>query len=353
MVAGITAAGLVIEPGAIINSGMTSNHTPPVPRDDLPQRLQEFCDVVTFAPDAILRQKGQHYSTMFLVTAGRVEVDLGQGSGTLEPPVGAAGLAIGEIGFLRGLPATATVRALSEVTALKLDDEVLSQLERTAPDVAVALLRFLAETAEERTSQNIQIAAASADPVKEQSIRVLLCRNDDMLVEAQQLRYQVYCQELGRTSPHAHHDKKIISDDLDRFGQTFIAVEDGKAIGTLRANRPSEGPVGMLEELYNMPASEFHPDRTIVCTKFVIRNVKRTSAAGIKLGAAFARHSVQHNVRECYIDCIPSLRPYSMAIGFRTCGEKFLHRENGPSYPLKVDLEKSMSRIERILFTSS
>ena len=58
-------------------------------------------------------------------------------------------------------------------------------------------------------------------------------------------------------------------------------------------------------------------------------------------------------MRECYIDCSPSLLWYYMAIGFGDAGEKFLRRENGPSYPMKINLEKSMSRIDRFLFTVS
>lgn len=320
---------------------------------DLPNRLQAYCSAVTFEPGAVMRLKGQHYPSMYLVTSGQVEVDLGIENGKLRPPSGPSGLAIGEIGFLRGLPATATVRALSDVTALEINDEALSRLERTEPEVAVALLRLLAEAVEERVSQNIEINEKSRTPAKEQSIRVVLCRNAAMLEDAQKLRYQVYCEELGRTSPNAVHEKKIIADDLDLFGHTFLAVENGKAIGTLRANLPAEGPIGILEALYNMGASEFHPERTVVCTKFVIRSDRRTSTAGIKLVAAFVRYSVQNKVRECYIDCIPSLRAYYMAIGFRSAGEKFLHRENGPSYPMKIDLDKSMGRIERVLFTVS
>lgn len=316
--------------GQFIITRMSKNETVAVSITELPARLQDFCEVLTFAPGEVLRQKGRHYTTMYLVTSGQVEVDLGAGAAKLEPPVGNGGLVIGEIGFLRGLPATATVQAKSAVTALKLVDAVISKIEEAAPEVAVALLRHLGDTAEERTSQNIRIIEGSPKPEKEQSIRILLCRNEGMLTEAQKLRYQVYCEELGRTSPHASHEKKVIADDLDRFGHTFIADAQGQTIGTLRANRPAEGPVGILEDLYGMAASEHHPEKTIVCTKFVIKNDKRTSSAGIKLVAAFARFSVQHNVRECYIDCIPSLRPYYMAIGFRTCGEKFLHRENGP-----------------------
>jgi hypothetical protein len=44
---------------------------------------------------------------------------------------------------------------------------------------------------------------------------------------------------------------------------------------------------------------------------------------------------------------------YYMAIGFGDTGEKFLRRENGHPYPMKINLEKSMSRVGRFLFTVS
>ena len=199
--------------GSGITGGMTRSEPHRVSKDELPKRLQRYCDAVRFVSGEVIRQKGQHYPTMFLVTSGQVEVDLGMEGGALRPPIGPSGVAIGEIGFLRGLPATATVRAVTDVAALQLNDDVLSKIETTEPEVAVALLQFLANTAEERISQNIEINEKSADPVKEQSIRVVLCRNEDMLAEAQKLRYRVYCEELGRTSPNAVHKKKIIADD--------------------------------------------------------------------------------------------------------------------------------------------
>ena len=300
-----------------------------------------------------MRQNGQHYTSMYLVTSGTVKVDLGIGDQLLNPEVGMQGLPIGEIGFLRGLPATATVTATSPVEALAISDATLSELETNAPNIAIALLQFLATTADERTSHNIALADTVPDAPTEQSIRILLCRDEQMLLKAQQLRYEVYCAELGRQSPHADHEKKTISDDLDNFGQTFIAVENGETIGTLRANRPADGPIGILETLYGMSASEHNPESTVICTKFIIARNKRTSAAGIKLVAAFARFGVQHNLRECYIDCIPSLRPFYTGLGFRKSGEKFLHRENGPSIPMMLDLLKSRRRIDRVLATLS
>lgn len=315
--------------------------------------LKARCTLRCFKAGDVLRQRGQHYTTMYLVSDGEVAVDLGPGAPPITPQTDQNGLPIGEIGFLRGLPATATVTAKTDVEALELSDETLSQLEKDAPAVAVALLQFLAKTADERTSYNIDLEATLPDAPKTQSIRILLCRDDDMLREAQRLRYTVYCNELGRQSPHADHDQKIISDELDAFAHTFIAVENNQTIGTLRANRPAEGDIGILETLYGMQKSEHNPDHTVICTKFIIARDKRTSPAGIKLVAAFARFGVQHALRECYIDCIPSLRPFYMGLGFRKSAEKFLHRENGPSIPMSVDLVKSRRRIDRVLETLS
>jgi len=320
---------------------------------DLVTALSDHFPKRAFQAGDVLRENGQHYTSMYLVTRGAVAVDLGMGEPALTPDVGNEGLPIGEIGFLRGLPATATVTATENVEALEISDDGLSKLEQEAPDRAVALLQFLALTADERTSFNIALADTLPDAPQTQSIRILLCRDSEMLLKAQRLRYTVYCAELGRQSPHADHDQKIISDDLDAFGTTFIAVEDGETIGTLRANRPSEGSIGILESLYGMDASEHNPDSTVICTKFIIAPDKRTTAAGIKLVAAFARFGVQHGLRECYIDCIPSLRPFYTGLGFRKSGEKFLHRENGPSVPMMVDLVKSRRRMDRVMATLS
>jgi len=54
---------------------------------------------------------------------------------------------------------------------------------------------------------------------------------------------------------------------------------------------------------------------------------------------------MQRQLKECYIDCIPSLLPYYKAMGFVPCGQRFLHRENGPSDPLMLDVVKYGKRL--------
>jgi predicted GNAT family N-acyltransferase len=171
-------------------------------------------------------------------------------------------------------------------------------------------------------------------------IEVALCRDAAMLKSAQRLRYEVYCGELGRQSPHADHARALITDPLDRFGHTFVAIEDGETIGTLRMNLAGEGPLGALEAQYGMPASQHHPARTAICTKFIVKGARRGSLVFFKLLAAWLEFMMQNGIAECYIDCTPNLVRFYERCEFKVCGAPFLHDENGLSYPMMVDLAR-------------
>jgi CRP-like cAMP-binding protein len=306
------------------------------------QLLQSLCRPVRFQPGDLMRQQGQHYRDMYLIMDGRVDVEAGHAVVTR-----GAGSPIGEIGFLRGCPATATVTARTPVDALVIDNPTLARLEREHPAGAADFLRRLAEIAEDRTSQNLTFTATRRAHAGADAVHVHLCSTPDMLVSAQRLRYQVYCLELGRNSPYADHDRIVIADDLDAFGHTFIAVEDGETIGTLRANVPSEGPLGALEELYGMRASRHYPSAVAVVTKFVVRKEKRRGPASLKLISAIIRYGLRQDFKECFIDSIPALLPYYKALGFTFAGPPFFHRENGPSHPMALDLVKHGPRLAR------
>jgi CRP-like cAMP-binding protein len=305
--------------------------------------LQPFCRLVRFAPGDVLRRKGLHYKDMYLIADGAVEV--GETGGVAPLKVRGAGFPIGEIGFLRGCPALATVTASTPVEALLVDDPALARLEQEQPVATAQLLRRLAEIAEERTSYNLVLASTVRGYAAKPAIDVYLCRNRQMLENAQRLRYEVYCLELGRQSPYADHDRKIITDHLDESGHVFIAVEAGETIATLRANRPTESALGPLEELYGMRRSPHHPHATVVCTKFIVRKSKRSSQASLKLISGICRYGLRHGIEEIYIDAIPALLPYYKALGFTINGEKFFHRENGPSHPMVLDFARHGERL--------
>src|SRR5690606_25356958 len=131
------------------------------------------------------------------------------------------------------------------------------------------------------------------------------------------------------------------------FGHTFVAVQDGETIGTIRGNISFEGPLGILQDLYGMNRSPHHPNGTSVVTKFVVRKSKRGSQVSYKLISALTRFGLRNNMKECYIDSVPSLLHYYKALGFEMVAPKFFHVENGPSFPMKLDLTTYGERLCR------
>lgn len=309
--------------------------------------LAAHCKNLQFAPGDTLRREGQYYKNMYLIADGMVSVQLATDRrGKNVEDVG-AGTPIGEIGFLKGCPATATVTAKTPVTVLVINDDTLRALELKDRSLAVRLSYFLAEISEVRLAMNSMVFGDGISLSRGSGIEMVLCRDEEMLNKAARLRYEVYCEELGRDSPYADHDRKILRDDLDSFGITFVSIEDGEVTGTIRGSRPNEGPIGMLEDIYGLPQSPYYPDATSICTKFLVKKSKRQGPTALKLVAALVRYGLNHGVVECFIDCVPGLLPYYRAFGFEVAGKTFFHYENGPSIPLVLDLEKSGRRLSR------
>ena len=304
----------------------------------LPQRLGAYCVKAHFGPGDVIRQKGQFYKDMYLIVDGLVEVRLGSNDASLRVIDLGPGSPVGEIGFLRGCRATGTVVARTATNAVVIDDGTLERIQRSDQHLAVELCKFLASVSEERLGDDASMHALAAYPDAGPTLDILLCRDDAMLHDAWRLRYSVYCEELGRSSPYADHDRKIIRDDLDDFGHTFIARANGETVGTLRANMSREGDFGMFGELYGMNASNWHPQHTAMCTKFAVKKSKRLGYTSLMLVSVVVQYGMKLDISECYIDCIPSLLLFYEKFGFKVTGDQFFHYENGPSYPMKLDL---------------
>lgn len=93
--------------------------------------------------------------------------------------------------------------------------------------------------ADERMREKLALDSTTRAFIPCPDTDILLCRNSKMLESAQRLRYEVYCEELHRRSPFADHEKRVIADDLDKAGHTFVAVKNGETIGTGRVNSRS------------------------------------------------------------------------------------------------------------------
>ncbi len=56
----------------------------------------------------------------------------------------------------------------------------------------------------------------------------------------------------------------------------------------------------------------------------------------------------RYGVKDCFMDCIPHLKPFFQSIGFSQAGPPFLHYENGRSHPLRLDVDRYAKRIFRL-----
>jgi predicted GNAT family N-acyltransferase len=313
-----------------------------------PAPLSSFCREVSFAPGDLLRTKGKLSVDMYVLTAGEVEVSLGAADHAASVIVADLGAPIGEIGFLTGVPATATVKARSNVTALYIDNVVWRRLERERPEFAAGFYRQLAEVAEGRQSCNVLFEEPHGKPQPERALNIIICQRADQLLEAQRIRYQIYCEELGRTSPYADASKRLIKDELDETGHVLLALEEGVPVATLRMNMAREGRLDVLEDLYGMKSSPHHPQNTGVCTKFIVKKANRLGQASFKLMSTAVDMAQRYAIKDCYIDCIPELKPFYMSLGFAQSAPPFLHRENGRSIPMRLDIERYAKRISRL-----
>ncbi len=298
---------------------------------------------VRFGPGDILRHKGAFAPDMLLLQSGKVDVILSEmedvhlttGPGTI----------VGEIGFLTGKGASATLRAVTDVTALSLDSMALGRIQHGNPAVAADVLRHLAGLMQFRAQQNEALLAELMPQPGDGGFEIIRCSTLDQLRIAQRVRYDVFCLEFGRSSPYADPVEGTIVDDLDRNGASFVAYHSRQAIGTMRVNLGRDGDFGILPELYGMADTPFSIHNSSVITKYAIREAWRGGSAYIRLFAAIGTYVHASGARAIFIDCVPDLARFYTTMGFTRTAPDFIHYENGLSVPMVLDLDDYQRRM--------
>ena len=315
---------------------------------DFVNALEHVARIVEFDDGAPLRIKGVFASDILLITKGQVDCILSE-EGGIHIQIG-PGEIVGEIGFLTGKGANATLRAKGQVSTLSIDSAALGRLQREMPAAAAQILRHLATLMRERTEENLDLLDG-LDTEDGSAFEIVRCSTLDQIRMAQKVRYDVYCLEFGRSSPYADPEEGTIIDDLDKDGTSFLAYHESLPIGTVRVNLGRDSDFGSLTEIYGITDTKFSVTESSVITKYAIREALRGGSAYMRLFAAIAGFVHSTGVKAIFIDCVPELARFYATMGFERTAPDFLHYENGLSVPMVLDLDSydaRMSLEERI-----
>ena len=117
---------------------------------------------LTFEDGETLFEQGDMGDAAYIIIQGQAEVIVDAPSGPMTVAKLDHNAIIGEIAILCDVPRTATVRATSELVALKISKDVFFRLVLDFPQMAVEIMRELAHRLETTTVQLREAMAKSA-----------------------------------------------------------------------------------------------------------------------------------------------------------------------------------------------
>ena len=115
---------------------------------------------VGFDPGKRLVQQGDAADAAYLIIDGHAEVILETPAGPVVVATLGANETVGEMGILGDVPRNATVRAKDRVIVLRISKEPFMRMVREFPNMAVSIMRELAQRLD---ATNHQLSAALAE----------------------------------------------------------------------------------------------------------------------------------------------------------------------------------------------
>jgi CRP-like cAMP-binding protein len=108
---------------------------------------------VTYGEGQELFHQGDNSDAAYIIVDGTVDVMVDSPKGPLTVAQLGSNEFVGDIGILCDVPRTATVRAASQVTTLKITKELFFRMVTDFPTMGVEVMRVLAHRLEQTTAQ--------------------------------------------------------------------------------------------------------------------------------------------------------------------------------------------------------
>jgi CRP/FNR family transcriptional regulator, cyclic AMP receptor protein len=114
---------------------------------------------LSFDPGQDLCRQGEPGDAAYLVIEGEVAISIDSPSGAIELAKLGRGSIVGEIAILCDVPRTATVTSVGKTVALRVSKELFFRLVTEFPQIAIEIMRELAQRLEKT---NLQLREARA-----------------------------------------------------------------------------------------------------------------------------------------------------------------------------------------------
>ena len=116
---------------------------------------------LTYSQDEILFSQGDAGDSAYIIIGGEADIVVNTPGGPLVVATLKQNEIVGEIAILCGVPRTATVRAKTELTTLRITKDLFFNLVIEFPQIAVEIMRELARRLEQTTTK-LREAVANA-----------------------------------------------------------------------------------------------------------------------------------------------------------------------------------------------
>ena len=120
-----------------------------------PAKLKLMCfasERITFREGQSLCEQGDVGDSAYIIVEGTADVIVTNNGPVVVAQVGTNDV-VGEIAILIDVPRTATVKATSELTALKITKDLFFRMVTDFPEMGVEVMRVLAHRLEQTTAQ--------------------------------------------------------------------------------------------------------------------------------------------------------------------------------------------------------
>lgn len=163
-----------------------------------------------------------------------------------------------------------------------------------------------------------------------EGFRVIPADTDALKDYVYRFRYYVDVSIMQRKQVHADDARRIIRDPLDTNGVSYLAIDNGRMVGTVRRNMLDETEAADDAHFYKAHLFDMaRADRLAVTSKMMILPEYHGTKTTAHLISAYARHCYKAGVEVDVIGCSEESVPFFERLGYFSHSGWAFHQDHG------------------------